>query len=176
MGKRQNWGSTPKRGGLLDIGLPGFVQSRSSKLKESFRPTGPGVTKASDPPPGLVAPKVGGDLEAALTEVSTCWLTLYGHSPSGQVPDAASQWIAHYIWAYSDLAEGQPFAWNQVDKVMFSLSPSWPVGEPNFARVMVAAGMLEDPFGGESLRAQPPTLIRRFVHRFRTQTPTRSLL
>jgi len=45
--------------------------------------------------------------------------------------------------------------------------PGWPEGPPSFARVMVTAGVLEDPFSGSTLPLRMPTLIRRFVHRYR---------
>jgi hypothetical protein len=50
---------------------------------------------------------------------------------------------------------------------MSSLCPDWPPGPASFERVMVAAGILEDPFSASTLELRLPTLIRRFVHRFR---------
>jgi hypothetical protein len=37
---------------------------------------------------------------------------------------------------------------------------------------MVAGGLLEDPFSGSTLVVRLPTLIRRFVHRFRRRRGT----
>lgn len=40
-------------------------------------------------------------------------------------------------------------------------------GGPSLERVIVSAGVLEDPFSAETLPLRIPTLIHRFVHRFR---------
>ena len=50
---------------------------------------------------------------------------------------------------------------------MDELVPNWGDRPPTFERVIVAAGVLEDPFSGATLGLRIPTLIRRFVHRFR---------
>ncbi len=41
---------------------------------------------------------------------------------------------------------------------------------------MVMAGLLEDPFSAATLDLRIPTLIRRFVHRFRRRRPGTSFL
>jgi hypothetical protein len=76
-------------------------------------------------------------------------------------------WLAQDIWPQSDLNEGRPFSWTLLVQVMGRLSSAWPLGPASFDRVMVAAGILEDPFSGSTLELRLPTLIRRFVHRFR---------
>jgi hypothetical protein len=43
------------------------------------------------------------------------------------------------------------------------------VGDPTLERVITAAGILEDPFGGSSLAVRVPTLITRFVQRQRSK-------
>ncbi|QEY31737.1 molecular chaperone DnaJ [Synechococcus sp. RSCCF101] len=154
------------RGRGLGIDLPGFVRSRSSRLRNSLRPPERNGNALEEAHPGLVALNQE-QLEAALLEVTQHWQSLYGQPPGQPVLDAALQWLQAEIWGQSELAEGQPFTWNQLDRVMVTISPSWPVGAPTFASAIVAAGMLEDPFGGDSLGARVPTLIRRFVHRFR---------
>jgi hypothetical protein len=50
---------------------------------------------------------------------------------------------------------------------MASLAPGWSPRTPGFEQVMVVAGVLEDPFSCSTLPVRVPTLIRRFVHRFR---------
>jgi hypothetical protein len=55
---------------------------------------------------------------------------------------------------------------------MQQFAPGWSDGPPSFERVMVTAGVLEDPFSGSTLSLRIPTLIRRFVQRFRRRRGT----
>jgi hypothetical protein len=53
--------------------------------------------------------------------------------------------------------------------VLLSFAPGWVVGDPSLERVITAAGILEDPFGANSLAMRVPTLITRFVQRQRSR-------
>jgi hypothetical protein len=145
------------------IDLPGFVRSRSSRLRRSLR--GP-ATGQPIQPEGFVTVDAH-DLHEAMAEAEAHWVTLYGHPPGAEVLEAAMVWLAHDIWRQSEAAEGRPFAWSLVTGLLETMCPVWQGCEPSFARVMAAAGLLEDPFGAASLKARMPSLIRRFVHRFR---------
>ena len=50
---------------------------------------------------------------------------------------------------------------------MTELCSSWQVKPATFELVMVVAVILEDPFACKSLSERMPTLIRRFVNRFK---------
>lgn len=145
------------------IDLPGFVRRRSEQVRRSLEPPPDRPTESSDPLPQL------GDevIEGALARAASHWLELYGKPANPAVLEAAMVWLAQDIWPQSDLSEGRPFSWTLVSQVMGSLSHAWPAGPASFERVIAAAGILEDPFSGSTLELRLPTLIRRFVHRFR---------
>ena len=147
-------------GGGID--LPGFVRSQSHQLKRSLSPR---VRPAAhdDPLPQLSADA----LDRALRTASQHWQEVYGSAPGEAVLEAAMVWLAQDIWPHSDLSEGRPFTWSLASQVMRRLAPSWTPGPASFERVMAMAGVLEDPFSAHTLELRQPTLIRRFVQRFR---------
>lgn len=149
------------RGGA-GIDLPGFVRSQSHQLKRSLRPRARPVGH-DDPLPQLGAE----ELDCALRMANQHWQEIYGSPPGEAVLEAAMVWIAQDIWPHSDLSEGRPFTWSLASQVMRRLAPSWPSGPASFERVMAMAGVLEDPFSAHTLELRQPTLIRRFVQRFR---------
>jgi hypothetical protein len=148
------------RGGGID--LPGFVRRRSDQLRRSLRKEG-GRPGPVPPLPPLAPDSVQQAMEVARDH----WIDLYGTPASETVLEASMTWLAHDIWPQSDQSEGRAFTWTAVCGVMDELVPNWGDGPPTFERVMVAAGVLEDPFSGSTLGFRIPTLIRRFVHRFR---------
>jgi len=145
------------------IDLPGFVQRRSEQVRRSLsRPKGARPV-SSDP-----LPTVPEDLlNAAQERARTHWLELYGKPANDAVLEAAMVWLAQDIWPQSDQSEGRPFSWTLASEAMASLAPGWSPRTPGFEQVMVVAGVLEDPFSCSTLPVRVPTLIRRFVHRFR---------
>jgi hypothetical protein len=150
-------------GGGID--LPGFVRRRSDVIKRSLRPPSP-ARSASLPLSPL--PPLGGELVLqALEEAGNHWRTLYGSPANEAVLEAAMVWLAQDIWPQSDQSDGRTFTWSAACQVMQPFAPGWGDGPPTFERVMVTAGVLEDPFSGQTLTLRIPTLIRRFVHRFR---------
>merc|ERR1711965_469266 len=50
---------------------------------------------------------------------------------------------------------------------MEELCKGWSSASPSLGRVMVIAGALEDPFATAALADRMPTMVRRFVNRFR---------
>lgn len=144
------------------IDLPGFVRKQSTQLKRSLHATAQPHT-GEEPLPQLRAEV----LQRALQLAQEHWQEIYGSEPSEAVLEAAMVWLAQDIWPQSDLSEGRPFTWTMACSVMDRLTEAWPQGPANFERVMVMAGVLEDPFSASTLEVRQPTLIRRFVQRFR---------
>jgi hypothetical protein len=162
LGEQERPGRGARPGGGRGIDLPGFVRRRSEQVRRSLQTPAEG-TVSFDP-----LPQLGGEvIERALERASSHWQELYGKPANPAVLEAAMVWLAQDIWPQSDQSEGRPFSWSLVEQVMSSLAPAWPPGPASFERVMVAAGILEDPFSGSTLELRLPTLIRRFVHRFR---------
>jgi hypothetical protein len=145
------------------IDLPGFVRRQSEQVRRSLQPRANPEGESLDPLPQISAAL----LDQALERVKGHWLELYGKPAGEAVLEASMVWLAQDIWPQSDQSEGRPFSWSLVMEVMAGLAPCWPPGPPGFERVIVAAGVLEDPFSGSTLVVRLPTLIRRFVHRFR---------
>ena len=76
-------------------------------------------------------------------------------------------WLARDLWSNLDASEGRAFTWSAANAAMEELCPEWTAGVPSLGRVMVVAGALEDPFATAGLSERMPTLVRRFVNRFR---------
>ncbi len=147
------------------IDLPGFVRRRSDSIKRSLRPPSPAASGAV---PLAPLPLLTGEtVQQAMEEAGSHWLGLYGKAANDTVLEAAMAWLAHDIWPQSDQSDGRAFTWTAACQVMQQFVPGWSDGPPSFERVMVTAGVLEDPFSGPTLTLRIPTLIRRFVHRFR---------
>lgn len=152
--------ASPRPGG---IDLPGFVRRQSDQLKRSLQPRYQTIEAAAEP-----LPHVGGEmLERALVRARNHWIELYGKGANDAVLEAAMVWLAQDIWPQSDQSENRPFTWSLACEVVANTAPSWGHEPASFERVMVMAGLLEDPFSTSTLELRLPTLIRRFVHRFR---------
>lgn len=148
------------------IQLPGFVRRQARAVKRSLRE--PALPLGDDRSAALAL--ISQDaVQDALLRAQQHWLEIYGQAPSDAVVDAALSWLARDIWPQSDHSDGRPFSWNLAQQVILSLAPSWIVAEPSLERVVTAAGILEDPFGGNSLAVRVPTLITRFVQRHRSR-------
>lgn len=144
------------------IDLPGFVSKRSQQLRRSLRTPKPEV-QASE----VIKLVDSRHLNDAIQAVQTHWLKLYGNEPNQAVLEAAMYWLSHDIWPLSDACEGNPFTWNALQQVMLSYAPSWEVRDPSVDRVIIAAGLLEDPFGGAALIIRIPSLVGRMTQRLR---------
>ena len=148
------------------IQLPGFVRRQARAVKRSLQEP---VLPLGDDRPAALALISLEDVQDALLRAQQHWLEIYGQAPSDAVVDAALSWLARDIWPQADHSDGRPFSWNLAQQVILSLAPSWNVAEPSLERVVTAAGILEDPFGGNSLAVRVPTLITRFVQRHRSR-------
>ena len=151
-----------RRGG---IDLPGFVQRRTGEIKRGLR-------QASVPPQPSPTPLhlSEEELALALQKAREHWMHLYGTAPSATVLENAMIWLAHDIWPHADQSEGRVFTWSAACAAMRDIAPGWLDEAPSFERVMVVAGVLEDPYSGSTLTLRLPTLIRRFVQRFRRRS------
>lgn len=145
------------------IDLPGFVRKQSAQLRQSLSPSTAAKAAAAEPLPSVGPERV----ERCLDRARSHWLELYGTTANEAVVEAAMVWLASDIWRQSDQSDGRPFTWSLACSVVECFAPSWPKGEPSFEAVIVMAGLLEDPFSTSTLEMRIPTLIRRFVHRFR---------
>ncbi len=147
----------------VGIDLPGFVRRQSEQLKKSLQPRRP-----MEESPVELLPQLERDaLEQALARARDHWFELYGKRANEAVLEAAMVWLAQDIWPQSDQSEGQPFSWSLACDVVVHIAPSWGNEPASFERVIVMAGLLEDPFSTSTLQLRLPTLIHRFVHRFR---------
>lgn len=144
------------------IDLPGFVQKRSSQLRQSLKPP---VVELAASEHFQVMDSL--QLQAALLAVQQHWSHLYGTAPGQAVLEAAMHWLGHDIWPSSDAADGKTFTWNALQQVLLGYVPSWDLRDPSVDRVVVAAGVLEDPFGAAGLPQRIPSLVGRMVQRLR---------
>lgn len=144
------------------IDLPGFVRKNTDRLRSSLHPR-----RESTPPPTMLDLFSDQQIQEALQASRSHWIDLYGQPANDAVLEASMQWLARDVWQESDSSEGRPFTWSLAQQVVCEMAPSWASMAPSFERVMVVAGILEDPFSGTTLALRMPTLIRRFVQRFR---------
>ena len=152
--------SSVSGGGGID--LPGFVRKRSTAIRESLN---------ASPQPSAEIPLVPVISEDQLSHWSEValnhWVSLYGSSPGPTVMEAVMLWMARDIWPHIDGSEGRTFTWSQANLSMQQYCSNWMVASPRFEQVIVAAAVLEDPFASASVPDRIPTLIRRFVSRFK---------
>ena len=160
-------GSAAARGGAQQrsnagIDLPGFVRRRSRDLRQSLQPPG-------EIPQGLAPlPRLDADLaEQALAQARDHWQGLYGSTANEAVLEAAMGWLSQEVWPRAEPVEGRAFTWSAACALMQQLVEGWTLEGATFERVMVTAGVLEDPFSAATLPMRIPTLIHRFVQRFR---------
>ena len=157
----QTTASTKPRASV-GIDLPGFVRRQSEQLKRSIQPLT--TTEGQRDTFAVVDPA---SIELALDAARQHWLELYGTQANANVLEASMLWLSREIWPQVDQSEGRPFTWSLACQITSQLAPSWNDAEPSFDRVIVMAGLLEDPYSAATLSVRIPTLIRRFVHRFR---------
>ncbi len=146
------------------IQLPGFVRKQAKRVKQTLeapaRSTNPDTTLA------LIH---GAELDLAIQQALQHWNEVYSQAPTPAALEASMVWLARDIWPQSLDSDGRPFGWNLVQQVIYSYAPDWTEAQPSLERVIVAAGILEDPFGGSTLPARVPSLITRFVQRHRSR-------
>ena len=154
----------PSGGGSSGIDLPGFVSKRTSQLKATLRSSQQRESPQTDPLVSTVDPA---ELKEASAAAEEHWRSLYGQAPGPTVIEAAMTWLARDVWSSTDASDGRLFTWSAANAAVETLCAGWDSSDPSLGRVMVVAGALEDPFATSSLAERMPTLIRRFVNRFR---------
>ena len=152
----------------VGIDLPGFVSRRTTQLRGTLsqRSDVDSLDKTVSAEP-LLSSVSHADLVAASQAVDEHWRSLYGQPPGDTVVEASMLWLARDVWSTTDASDGRPFTWSAANASMKELCSDWEQGDPSLGRVMVVAGTLEDPFATAALAERMPTLIRRFVNRFR---------
>ncbi len=154
---------SPRPGGSArgGIDLPGFVRKRTAAIRFSL--DAKEATVDAPVVPSISESQLRSWSDTALQH----WKNLYGSSPGETVMEAVMLWMARDIWPQIDGSEGRSFTWSQVQQAMDLICGSWPVQTPRFEQVIVAAAVLEDPFATATVTDRIPTLIRRFVSRFK---------
>ena len=154
--------SAPEPAGGID--LPGFVRRRTSQLRETLHSPKRSQKRADEP---LMLQVSIQDLETAGQVAEDHWRSLYGQPPGETVVEASMLWLARDLWPNVDASDGRSFTWSAANVAMEELCRGWIAAPPSLGRVMVVAGTLEDPFATAALAERMPTLVRRFVNRFR---------
>ena len=145
------------------IDLPGFVRRRTSQLRETLQ----SPKRALERDDTLLLQVSIHDLETAGQVAEQHWRSLYGQPPGETVVEASMLWLARDLWPNLDASDGRAFTWSAANAAMEELCKGWASAAPTLGRVMVIAGTLEDPFATAALAERMPTLVRRFVNRFR---------
>lgn len=158
----ENWLNENEAQPPSAIDLPGFVSKRSQKLNRSLR--APRIERNTNE--CLITIDANYLLDS-ISSVQNHWMSLYGSEPNQAVLEASMYWLSHDIWPLADASEGNPFTWNALQQVMLNYAPSWEIREPSVDRVIIAAGILEDPFGASALQVRIPSLVGRMTQRLR---------
>ena len=146
-----------------NISLPNFVEKKvrnlrrsinSEKLKENINDIHINSIQEND----LIKCRIA---------LISHWKNLYGTIPNDHVIEASMDWFGRDIWPNLDGTENLPFTWSAANKFMSELCPFWEKKNPSFEIVLLMIGVLEDPFATSDLINRIPTLVRRFVSRFK---------
>ncbi len=155
----------------LDISLPNFVEKKvenlrrsinSEKLKENINDIQINTIKENE----LIKCRIA---------LISHWKNLYGTTPNDVVIEASMDWFGRDIWPNLDGTENLPFTWSAANKLMSELCPYWVKKNPTLEIVLLMIGVLEDPFATSDLINRIPTLVRRFVSRFKRNNRSNSL-
>ena len=145
------------------IDLPGFVSSKTRKIRSSLNPN---KSVKNDLNTSIFTIKES-DILNSILRAKEHWFSLYGQRPNQNVIEASMIWLARDIWPHVDGSENIPFTWSAANTIITEYCPSWNFKEYSFELVIVFAGILEDPFSSSNLEKRVPTIIRRFVNKFK---------
>ena len=145
------------------IELPGFIRKQTTNLKRSLSKD---KTFKNMEDTSITTINID-DLLKAKDAAEKHWIYLYGQKPTESVIEASMIWLARDIWPNVDGTENIPFTWNAACKMLNSYCSNWKIDSVTFDDVIILAGALEDPFSAKNLRSRIPTLIRRFVNKFK---------
>jgi len=159
-----------KEKSTLNVSLPNFVEKKvknlrrsiySEKLKENINDIQINAINENE----LIKCRIA---------LISHWKTLYGTIPNDHVVEASMDWFGKDIWPNLDGTENLPFTWSAANKFMSELCPFWIKKNPSFEIVLLMIGVLEDPFATSDLINRIPTLVRRFVSRFKRNNRSNS--
>ncbi|MBW3041966.1 molecular chaperone DnaJ [Prochlorococcus marinus] len=145
------------------IELPGFIRKQTTNLKRSLSKD---KTIKNMEDTSITTIDIN-DLVKAKDAAEKHWIYLYGQKPTESVIEASMIWFARDIWPNVDGTENIPFTWNAACKMLNSYCNDWKIDSLTFDHVIILAGALEDPFSTKNLRNRIPTIIRRFVNKFK---------
>ena len=149
--------------GSIGIELPGFIRKQTTNLKKSLSKD-KNLKNMEDTSITTINLE---DLLNAKDAAEKHWIYLYGQKPTESVIEASMIWLARDIWPNVDGTENIPFTWNAACKMLNTYCNDWKINSLTFDHVIILAGALEDPFSAKNLRSRIPTLIRRFVNKFK---------
>ena len=145
------------------IELPGFIRKQTTNLKRSLSKN-QSIKNMEDT--SITTIDIN-DLLEAKDDAEKHWIYIYGQKPTDNVLEASMIWLARDIWPNVDGTENIPFTWNAACKMLNSYCKDWQNKNLTFDQVIILAGALEDPFSTKNLKSRIPTLIRRFVNKFK---------
>ena len=145
------------------IELPGFIRKQTTNLKRSLSKN-QSIKNMEDT--SITTIDIN-DLLEAKDDAEKHWIYIYGQKPTDNVLEASMIWLARDIWPNVDGTENIPFTWNAACKMLNSYCKDWQNENLTFDQVIILAGALEDPFSTKNLKSRIPTLIRRFVNKFK---------
>ncbi len=161
--KANNTQSNHKQPVSTGIELPGFIRKQTTNLKRSLSKD---TAFKNNEDTSITTINID-DLIQAKDAAEKHWIYLYGQKPTESVIEASMIWLARDIWPNVDGTENIPFTWNAACKILNSYCHEWEIDSVTFNDVVILAGALEDPFSTKNLRNRIPTLIRRFVNKFK---------
>ena len=145
------------------IELPGFIRKQTTNLKRSLSKN-KSIKNMEDT--SITTIDIN-DLLEAKDDAEKHWIYIYGQKPTDNVLEASMIWLARDIWPNVDGTENIPFTWSAACKMLNSYCKDWHNEDLTFDQVIILAGALEDPFSTRNLKSRIPTLIRRFVNKFK---------
>ena len=154
----------------LNINLPNFIGRKVKNLKRSIN-----IEKTNEKINEIQINTINeNDLIKCRIEIISHWKKLYGTIPNEQIIESSMDWFSRDIWPNIDGTENLPFTWSAANKIMHELCPYWVKQNPSLEIVILMIGVLEDPFATSDLINRIPTLVRRFVSRFKRKYKSNS--
>ena len=147
----------------LNINLPNFVGKKVKNIRRSIN-----IEKTTQKINDIQISTIKeNDLIKCRIEIISHWKSLYGSKPNDYVIEASMDWFSRDIWPNIDGTEHLPFTWSAANKLMTDLCSFWNKQDPSLELVILIVGVLEDPFATSDLINRIPTLVRRFISRFK---------
>jgi len=170
LNKRVSNNNQHKEKAISNVSLPNFVKKKVKNLRRSIN--------SENIKQNIHDIQINSIKETELIkcriELINHWKTLYGTVPNDHVVGASMDWFKSDIWPNLDGTENLPFTWNAANQFMSELCPFWIKKNPSLEIVLLMIGVLEDPFATADLINRIPTLMRRFVSRFKRNNRSNS--